>query len=92
MDGQSNGDFKAICEKLRGQLKDFAPTLLTLRDDVKKSSDYASGDVTEHDWSEMIANLTLAFRHIEDGSMRIGKAIQAYEGGKSPLDSTLGQK
>ena len=32
---------------------------------------------------EVIANLQLAYRHLEDARMRIGKAIQAYDGGKS---------
>lgn len=29
------------------------------------------------------ANLTLAFRHLEDAKMRVGKAIQAIDGGTS---------
>lgn len=32
---------------------------------------------------EILANLTLAFRHIEDARMRLGKSIQAYDGGVS---------
>lgn len=32
---------------------------------------------------EMKANLTLAYRHLEDARMRLGKAVQAYDGGKS---------
>lgn len=32
---------------------------------------------------EMAANLTLAYRHLEDARMRIGKAVQAYDGGQS---------
>jgi hypothetical protein len=35
---------------------------------------------------EVMANLTLAYRHLEDASMRIGKAIQARDGGKSVYD------
>lgn len=38
------------------------------------------------DKGEVIANLTLAYRHLEDASMRIGKAIQAYDGGVSVYD------
>jgi hypothetical protein len=33
--------------------------------------------------AEMIANLKLAYRHLEDARMRLGKAVQAYDGGKS---------
>ena len=36
-----------------------------------------------HTRAEMSANLKLAYRHLEDARMRIGKAIQAYDGGKS---------
>ena len=35
---------------------------------------------------EVMANLTLAFRHLEDASMRLGKAIQARDGGVSVYD------
>ena len=33
--------------------------------------------------SEIIANIQLAYRHLEDARMRIGKVIQAYDGGTS---------
>ena len=36
--------------------------------------------------SEAIANIMLAHRHLEDARMRIGKVIQALEGGQSILD------
>lgn len=35
------------------------------------------------DVPEVIANLTLAHRHLEDARMRLGKAIQAWDGGTS---------
>jgi hypothetical protein len=31
----------------------------------------------------MKANLTLAYRHLEDSAMRVGKVMQAKDGGKS---------
>ncbi len=34
---------------------------------------------------ETIANITIAYRHLEDAAMRFGKAIQASDGGVSPL-------
>lgn len=34
---------------------------------------------------EMIANMMLGLRHLEDAAMRFGKAIQASSGGVSPL-------
>ena len=38
------------------------------------------------DYGEMKANIMLAYRHIEDAMMRLGKAIQAFDGGKSVYD------
>jgi len=38
------------------------------------------------DHEEMHANITLAYRHLEDAAMRLGKAIQAFDGGKSVYD------
>ena len=35
---------------------------------------------------EAVANLMLAHRHLEDARMRLGKVIQALEGGVSILD------
>lgn len=35
------------------------------------------------DSGEMVANATLAFRHVEDARMRLGKVIQAFDGGQS---------
>ena len=32
---------------------------------------------------EMRANIMLAYRHLEDARMRLGKAVQAYDGGES---------
>ena len=37
---------------------------------------------------EAKANVMLAFRHLEDASMRLGKAIQALDGGISVYDRT----
>lgn len=38
------------------------------------------------DRGEMIANMMLAYRHLEDARMRTGKVIQALEGGASAYD------
>jgi hypothetical protein len=35
---------------------------------------------------EVIANVTLAYRHLEDAAMRLGKALQANDGGVSVYD------
>lgn len=38
------------------------------------------------DSGEVFANLKLAYRHLEDARMRLGKAIQARDGGVSCYD------
>jgi hypothetical protein len=35
---------------------------------------------------EAVANATLAYRHLEDASMRLGKVLQALDGGVSVYD------
>jgi hypothetical protein len=57
---------------------------------------FVSADLTERpgvavgaapaDRGEMLANATLAYRHLEDARMRLGKVIQAYDGGVSVYD------
>lgn len=45
----------------------------------------AADQLEGQDKGEMIANQMLALRHLEDAAMRFGKAIQAADGGVSPL-------
>ncbi len=52
---------------------------LTTRPDVP-------GDAPPADRIEMVANVVLAYRHLEDARMRLGKVIQAYDGGISVYD------
>jgi hypothetical protein len=56
------------CEALRRELKPLAERVLALRGGTN---------------GEAIANVLLAYRHLEDASMRLGKAIQALDGGVS---------
>ncbi len=37
---------------------------------------------------EAMANITLAYRHLEDANTRLGKAIQALDGGVSGYDKS----
>lgn len=61
------------CEALRREIKPLAERV---REAVKTGNNEAN------------ANLMLAFRHLEDASMRLGKAIQALDGGVSVYDKT----
>lgn len=38
------------------------------------------------DSGEMKANIMLSYRHLEDARLRLGKVIQAYDGGTSVYD------
>lgn len=70
---------------IRGQLKQFGEMFLAIKKDV------AASEVNSiEDRPEELANLTLAYRHMEDCIMRLGKVIQAYQGGKSIYDKPAG--
>ncbi len=87
-------DIKGVCDSFRKLLKDFAPAVLEFNKHIQSQPELTmnkSSEVTANK-GEMLANIELAYRHLEDASMRFGKVIQAYEGGKSPLDNSLGQK
>ncbi len=76
---------------LRTSIKIVANDILLVKKSVMDpANDFSNGGVA--DKGEIIANLTLAFRHLEDAQMRLGKAIQAYDGGVSVYDkkSTIG--
>lgn len=64
----------ADCEWLRREIKAVA----------EKLWEFVSQDAAD----EAVANVMLAYRHLEDASMRLGKAIQALDGGASVYDQT----
>ena len=66
------------CEDARRQIKEVAFYVAALKNQF----------VDEHVDGEAIANVVLAYRHLEDASMRLGKAIQALDGGVSVYDKT----
>jgi hypothetical protein len=55
----------------RKSIKDVAAAVLTLKGGAN---------------GEAIANVMLAYRHLEDASMRLGKVLQALDGGVSVYD------
>lgn len=75
-------NFKESCAIMRKRLKESAASVLEL----KQHSAFKIDHPVTADRGEMIANVMLAYRHLEDASMRLGKAIQAYEGGVSIYD------
>ncbi len=77
-------DIIILVGEAREELKVFAEKLLAL-----KGHDFLKGGADEKaDVGEMIANIMLTYRHIEDARMRLGKVIQAREGGESVYDKS----
>ena len=72
--------FKEAAGRHRIVLADVVAALAQLKEEVL-SADQKEGQ----NKGEIVANITLALRHAEDASMRLGKAIQAASGGVSPL-------
>lgn len=66
---------KEDCEALRRDIKVIADKLWAMR---------IEGGMP----GEKQANATIAYRHLEDASMRLGKCIQAIDGGASVHDRT----
>lgn len=67
--------------------KDIRQTMIGIEADIidlKLSGDLKS--VTNSTGGEAIANIMLAYRHAEDARMRLGKVIQAMDGGTSIYD------
>lgn len=76
-----------VVNNVRRELKMLGAAINTLKSDVA-NSEVAQGE----DRGEVLANLTLAYRHMEDASMRLGKVLQARDGGVSVYDkeTTMG--
>ncbi len=74
--GQINARRRAI-KAIAGQVDD-------LKAGAMAEAKFTTSDLKNT--GECIANLTLAYRHLEDASMRLGKAIQAADGGVSVYD------
>lgn len=76
-----NPDFKELCLRTREYLIQAESMLQALRKQAQLEvfAEWLAADVT----GEMVANVVLAFRHLEDCRMRLGKAVQAFDGGKS---------
>jgi hypothetical protein len=80
---------KENCNAIRAQLR-------TLGYEIKKTKCRATAHIDAScdgvDKPEVLANLTLSYRHVEDAIMRLGKTIQALEGGVSCYDDKPSRK
>lgn len=102
MDGQCPTE-----EALKGSEENPYADLNEFADDLRKALKKCGADVMfaknvyqdtgqspvkeGEDFGEVLANLTLAYRHIEDAAMRLGKVKQALNGGENIYDkNTVG--
>jgi len=81
LENRDTTDFVAVfiaeCKKLRAEAKLVEQQVRALK--LLKNNCFP----ISVDTGEVIANVTLAMRHLEDARMRLGKAIQAADGGVS---------
>ena len=75
--------FVETCSHLRSGIKAYARLVLEAKNDHPVFKGETDG---VRDGAEMKDDLTLACRHLEDAGMRLGKAIQAKDGGGSVYD------
>ena len=78
------------CDHLRERINQTKKEVVDLHDhddiDSSPDKDLSPGNVPQSCKDNMHANITLAFRHLEDVRMRLGKVMQAAHGGESILD------
>lgn len=72
-------DIKDLAYDLRADVLDVTKRVGELR----THPDVCDRDVNSTQRDEMHANILLAYRHLEDARMRLGKVVQAYDGGES---------
>lgn len=79
--------FKDSCNHLRGHLKVVAEHVVALKRHKAVTGYDRAYCSPESNKGEMTASIMLAYRHLEDAAMRLGKAIEAWDGGKSCYDT-----
>ena len=85
----SGSSVQAQCSAIRAQAKKLqeAVAAVMLDPEFEQSDNpLAPGNIPPSRNSNAKANMTLAFRHLEDACMRLGKVMQAMQGGTSILD------
>lgn len=78
---------------IKTQVQKMRSTLDTVEKAVLALKTFDASEVpSDANTGEMIANIMLAYRHIEDARMRLGKVIQAHDGGESIYDKAPAQE
>lgn len=78
---QQEHPFKEACFQKRAFIEDLKKEVLELKKLDMPLPETLSNELM----GEMKANIQIAYRHLEDARMRLGKAIQAFDGGVSCL-------
>jgi hypothetical protein len=75
-------------EGFKAFVNDWRDAVKIIADGVRNLKGHPTAKTPEPgvDCGEVNANIMLAYRHLEDARMRLGKAIQATEGGVSCYD------
>lgn len=76
-------EFRNKINELRKETRDIGSRVKALMNDVIF---IPSNLPSISDSGEMKANIMLSYRHFEDARLRLGKVIQAYDGGTSVYD------
>lgn len=71
-----------VMKELREELRPYGERIFGMAQVLKNPNLPATA---KEDRGEEAANLMLAYRHMEDCVMRLGKVIQAFNGGENPL-------
>ena len=85
MEGFDSVDFRSKVLSYRDAIEAEKKMVLLL----KKHNVFDNRLNPEENHGEMRANIMLAYRHLEDARMRLGKAIQHLEGGVSVYDERV---
>lgn len=83
-------NIKADCNGLRDEIGQMGAKVKALKqhDFFSQSHSQRTIENPTADAGEMQANIMIAYRHLEDARMRVGKIIQAFEGGVSHFDKS----
>ncbi len=74
--------FNEVCDGLRTDIIDISNRVFQLKTHFR----FREEQTYEGQHGEMQANIMLAYRHLEDARMRVGKILQAAVDGISILD------
>lgn len=85
MGPEQQTSFEEVVKNVRGELDTFEKRLLAIKEELASPTSRIPA-VQGENRGEMIANVMLAYRHLEDARMRMGKVLQARDGGVSVYD------